>query len=319
MSRKLPPLNALRAFEAAARNLSFKAAAVELNVTQSAVSHQVKHLENTMGINLFYRHTRSVELTSAGEKLVPYLQDAFDHIAEGTRLVSGIQGDVVLTIQTYSTFAVRWLMLRLQEFQKRYPDISVRLTASQFDVDFSKQDADLAIMIGHAEVGRIRYEYLFSPRLFPVCSPALVNSNSGLKRPSDLQNQTILQVYPSERDWQTWLSASGVQGVDPSSGQSFDSYDHALKMAVRGLGVALAMYPYVSEDFAAGLLVNPFPEFEVPADGHWYLAFPETRAYIGKIKLFKQWLIEEIHNDPDLRPLVSDHPPEPLSTSEINS
>lgn len=304
MSRKLPPLNALRAFEAAARTSSFKLAAEELNVSQSAISHQVKHLEEYLQTALFHRRTRAVVLTPAGEKFFPFLREAFDHMSEGTRMLSRIDRDNVLTVQTYSTFAVRWLMLRLPKFQAKHSEITVRLTTSQWNVDFAEQDTDLAIMIGKPQASKLRYDYLFSPRIFPVCSPALVRNAETLKAPADLANQTILQVYPSADDWRNWLAATGIEGVDPDSGTSFDSYDHALKMAVRGLGVALAMQPYVGEDLSAGLLVNPFPELEVPAVGQWYLVYPESRTRIRKIRQFREWLIREIKQDPDLAPLV---------------
>ncbi|TNE33065.1 MAG: transcriptional regulator GcvA [Alphaproteobacteria bacterium] len=308
MSRKLPPLNALRAFEAAARCCSFKLAAEELNVSQSAISHQVKHLEDYLQTTLFHRRTRAVELTPAGQKFFPFLQEAFDHMAEGTRLLARLDRDDVLTIQTYSTFAVRWLMLRLAKFEEKHADITVRLTTSQWNVDFSEQDTDVAIMIGEPQDGKINFDYLFSPRMFPVCSPALLEQAGGLGSPADLANRTILQVYPSEDDWKNWLAATGTEGIDPNSGTSFDSYDHALKMAVRGLGVALAMQPYVGEDLSAGLLVSAFPELEVPAPGKWYLVYPESRGRIRKIRQFREWLLGEIRDDPDLAPLIETTP-----------
>jgi LysR family transcriptional regulator, glycine cleavage system transcriptional activator len=180
----------------------------------------------------------------------------------------------------------------------------VRLTTSQWNVDFAEQDTDLAIMIGEPEACKIRYDYLLSPRMFPVCSPALLRNEETLKSPAELANQTIIQVYPSADDWRSWLAATGTEGIDPDSGISFDSYDHALKMAVRGLGVALAMQPYVGEDLSAGLLVNPFPELEVPVVGRWYLIYPESRARIRKIRQFREWLIGEVKQDPDLVHLV---------------
>lgn len=304
MSRKLPPLNALRAFEAAARTGSFKQAADELNVSQSAISHQIKHLEEYLITALFFRRTRAIELTPAGERFFPFLQEAFDQMAEGARLVSQMDRDNILTLQTYSTFAVRWLMLRLGRFQQRYPDITLRLTTSQWNVDFNEQDTDLAIMIGVPETEKIHYDYLFTPRMFPVCSPGLLRGGNPLETPADLANHTILQVYPSKDDWFVWLDACDVEGVDPNSGLSFDSYDHALRMAVRGHGVALAMQPYVGEDFAAGLLTNPFPDLEIKAPSKWFLTYPESRSKIAKIRRFRDWLLEEIAGDPDLAPLI---------------
>ncbi|MEM8936291.1 MAG: transcriptional regulator GcvA [Pseudomonadota bacterium] len=305
MTRKLPPLNALRSFEAAARLGSFKEAAGELNVSQSAVSHQIKLLEEVLGVDLFLRRPRSVELTAAGKSYHPTISQAFDHVAEGTRMLLRSQGDDVLTVQTYSTFAVRWLVPRLETFHRENPTLQVRLITSQWDVDFAQQDVDLAVMIGNSNRENLHYDYLFSPKLFPVCSPALLTGGDKLSAPRDLANHTILQVYPSENDWSLWLERAGVQDVNPNSGLSFDSYDHALKTALRGIGVALAMHPYVSEDFAAGLLINPFPDHEYAAPGDWYLVYPETRLRQRKIKKFRDWLRREIESDPDLRQLRS--------------
>lgn len=298
--RSIPPLNALRAFEAAARNGSFKEAALELHVSQSAVSHQIKHLEKVLSVKLFDRGTRAVVLTDAGRTYLPFLQQAFDSISDGTRMLTRVTREDVLTVRMYSTFAVRWLVSRLQRFQDRHPQLYVRLTTSQLDTAFPDQDIDLAVMIGQQTRGRVHYEYLFSPVMFPVCSPKLLTTRKRLRQPDDLADFTILQVYPSAADWATWLKATGAKGVDPDSGLRFDSYDHALRMAARGMGVALAMQPYVSEDLAAGLLVAPLPEHTVPAPGNWYLVYMAEHENLRKISAFQAWLLEEIEADESL-------------------
>ncbi len=303
MNRKLPPLNALRSFEAAARLGSFKKAAAELNVTQSAISHQIKHLESILESELFLRQTRTISLTKNGKKLFPFVEKALDLLVEGTQEIGRAEYDKILILQSYSTFSVRWLLPRLDRFRRQHPELQVRLITSQWDPDFSEQDIDLAIMIGAPTTNSLRYDYLFSPLMFPVCSPKLLGGKKTLASPADLVGHTILQVYPSENDWTVWLKATGTEGVNLNAGLSFDSYDHALKTAVRGAGVALAMHPYVSEDFAADLLVNPFPGYEVPAAGSWYLTYPEVRANSHKIQAFRQWLLDEISDDPDLAPL----------------
>ncbi|MEO0399740.1 MAG: transcriptional regulator GcvA [Pseudomonadota bacterium] len=303
MQKKTPPLNALKAFEAAARLGSFKDAAEALNVSQSAVSHQVKNLEDFLGVELFIRRARSVTLTSAGSRYFPYIRDAFDHISEGTRLLTHNQQDHILTVQTYSTFAMRWLVPRLHAFSRRCPNVQVRLITAQNDPDFAAQDIDIAVIAGRRYGAEIHADYLFTPLLFPVCSPRLLESGPPLQRPTDLSRHKILQVYPSEKDWTAWLSAAGVESVDPNAGLSFDSYDHALKTAVRGLGVALAMAPYVSEDSAAGLLINPLPDCAKPRGADWRVAYPENRRRTRKIRAFKDWLISEIEADDDLAPL----------------
>jgi LysR family glycine cleavage system transcriptional activator len=301
--RSIPPLNALRAFEAAARTGSFKHAALELHVSQSAISHQIKHLEKVLGRKLFDRGTRVVSLSAAGRTYLPFLRQAFDSISDGTRLLTRVTREDVLTVRMYSTFAVRWLVSRLNKFQDRHPDINVRLTTSQIDTVFPDQDIDLAVMIGQPVAGQVHFEYLFSPTMFPVCSPKLITSRNRITRPSDLEGFTILQVHPSADDWAAWLKATRTKGVDPDSGLSFDSYDHALRMAARGLGVALAMQPYVSEDLAAGLLIAPLPQYTVPATGDWYLVYVAEHKSLRKIKSFQAWLLDEIDADESLAKL----------------
>lgn len=298
--RSIPPLNALRAFEAAARTESFKAAALELHVSQSAISHQIRHLEEVLTTKLFNRSTRAAELTEAGRAYLPFLQRAFDSISDGTRLLTRVTREDVLTIRMYSTFAVRWLIPRLHRFQGRYPELKVGVTTSQLDPIFPDQDIDLGIMIGRPSEAHVHYQYLFSPTMFPVCSPKLLSGRNRIKRPDDLSRFTMLQVYPSAGDWAAWLAATGAKGIDPDGGLRFDSYDHALRMAARGMGVSLAMQPYVDEDLAAGLLIAPLPRHTVPAPGNWYLVYPIEHRKLPKTMAFQSWLLEEISGDESL-------------------
>ena len=298
--RSIPPLNALRAFEAAARTGSFKTASLELHVSQSAISHQIKHLEKVLSLKLFDRGARVIEMTEAGRTYLPFLQQAFDSISDGTRLLTRVTREDLLTVQMYSTFAVRWLISRLHRFQHRHPGLQVRVMTSQLDPVFRDQDIDLAVMIGQPAPGSVHYQYLFSPTMFPVCSPKLLGSRKRIRRSKDLAGFTMLQVHPSANDWVAWLKATGAKDVDPDSGLSFDSYDHALRMAARGMGVALAMQPYVSEDLAAGLLIAPLPGHEVPAPGHWYLVYRMEHRKLQKVRAFQTWLLEEISADDDL-------------------
>jgi len=308
MKRTLPPLKALRAFEAAARYKSFRNAASELNVSQSAISHQVRHLEEYLGIQLFVRTPRAVELSAAGAYYFPIIREAFDSIDDCTQRLTSPHEKNVLTVQMYSTFAVRWLMPRLSDFQKSHPGIQVRLNTSQVDADFSERGIDLALMIGQRRQNEIHYEYLFSPTTQAVCSPRYLEdaneSGTPLKKPADLVGHPILQVYPSANDWLVWLEHNEVQGVDPDEGMRFDSYDHALKMAARGMGVALAMQPYVAEDLEVGHLVDIFPDLRVRTMGHWFLTYPKERAKVQKIQIFQQWLKEQICQDDALLPLI---------------
>lgn len=308
MKRRLPPLTALRAFEAAARLGSFREAAEELSVSQSAISHQVKHLQEQLGIELFVRTPRAVELSTAGAAYFPVIREAFDRIADGTKQLLSPQEENILTVQMYSTFAVRWLMPRLHGFQQAHPDIQVRVNTSQVDADFSERGIDLALMIGQRRRDEIHYEYLFSPTMLAVCSPRYRDSaksdGQALESPADLCGHPILQVYPSANDWLVWLEANRVGNVDPDAGLRFDSYDHALKMAARGMGIALGMQPYVAEDIEAGYLIDIFPERRVRTIGHWFLTYPKERSNVLKIRLFQDWLKGQISEDGTLEPLI---------------
>ena len=303
MRKKMPPLTALRSFEAAARHSSFRDAAEELCVSHSAISHQIKLLESYLEVELFTRKARAVELTKLGKTYYPIIRDAFDKIVEGTEILLSPQSPGVLTIQLYSTFAIRWLIPRLTKFNEAYPEIQVRLNTSQKDVDFEHDDVDLCVMIGSRSEVDLHYDYLFTSELFPVASPGFIEERGRPSSPEALAEFPILQVYPSEKDWYVWLDGVGTTGVDPKSGLQFDSYDHALSTAMQGLGVALGMQPYMERDLKSGLLVELFPEQRVQAAGEWYLVCKQDRAEAKKIKVFREWMLAEIDSDESLSAL----------------
>jgi len=296
MRKRLPPLNALRTFEAAARNGSFKAAADELCVSHSAISHQIKQLERYLGVELFLRKSRRVELTAVGAGYYPLIRTAFDEIIEGTDQILAPEAPGILSVQVYSTFAIRWLIPRLRRFHTAHPDVQVRLHTSQDDVDFQQEDVDVCVMIGTRSDADVHYDFLFSARMFPVCSPALLEGGP-FEHVSDLSQHTILQVYPSAEDWHVWLAENDVQGVDPDSGLQLDSYELAMHTAVQGVGVALGMEPFVDAELDAGLLVEPFPNRRVYPRGDYYLACREQRSNNKRIKAFRSWLLAEMSND----------------------
>lgn len=299
MAKKIPPLNALRSFEAAARHCSFRLAAEELCVSHSAVSHQVKLLERYLGMDLFVRKARAVELTRSGRQYYPILREAFEKISDGTEKLLAPLRPEVLTVQLYSTFAIRWMIPRLSDFQKTEPGVSVRLTMSQRDVDFDQEEVDACIRVGRSPAVDLDQQHLFSNELFPVCSPKTL-SELKLESPSDLSKAPILQVYPSEGDWSIWLEENEVDGVLPNAGLQFDSYDHALSAALQGIGVALAMQPFVSRELSAGLLVEPFPEQRVANPNKWYFVTRKEKAQQPKIKKFRDWLRTAVEADPDI-------------------
>lgn len=298
--RKTPPLNSLKCFEAAARNGSFHGAADELCVSVSAISHQIKQLEVFLNLELFYRKPRTIELTEAGNKYYPILRDAFDRIADGTAALLKPQDSNHLTLQLYSTIAIRWLIPKLNEFHKKYPDINVRIHTSYQDVDFGHSDVDACIKIGTITDRELDYCYLFTSELFPVCSPTFLKEYPELTNVKNLADAPILQVYPSRIDWSLWLEQAKVNGVEPDSSLRFDSYDHALTTALQGLGIAMGMQPYVFNEFASGMLVEPYPQFRCKHPDSWYFVCRKEKADLQKVRLFKNWLIAEIESSAEL-------------------
>jgi len=296
----MPPLNALRAFEAAARHGSFKGAALELHVSQSAISHQVKSLEDALSVALFVRKTRAVELTPNARIYYPILREAFNRIADGAQLIRAPAAAGVVTLQAYSTFTMRWLIPRLPGFQQSHPDVQLRLHTSQQDVDFDRSDVDACIMIGRPDHSELHYVHLFSCELFPVCSPALLAKPGAPGSPKDLSAQVLLQVYPSATDWWVWLNAQGVRKANPDAGLNFDSYDLALFAALQGLGVALGQQPYVSRELRTGLLVELFPGRRVANPNQWYFVCRKERKDYAKIDALRSWLLAEVAGDNDL-------------------
>jgi len=297
-ARVLPPLASLRAFEAAARQGSFRAAAEELALTQSAISHQIAGLERWLGTALFRRRARRVELTEAGAAYYPFLRDAFDRIAQGTGLVSrqALAGE--LMIQVYVTVAVKWLIPRLHRFQAAEPEIVVRMSTNQLDWEFDPATGDLGIICTRkADRPNLHYAHLFDARLFPVCSPAIAQGGTGLRQPAELVNHTMLQLYTAEDDWRAWLEAAGVPQLACRAEPRFDSYLLALEAATEGQGVALVPHFMVASDIRAGRLVKPFA-VEVRQPARWYLVCRREQRSDARIVRFREWLAAEIAADP---------------------
>ena len=295
--RRFPPLNALRAFEAAARHLSFKDAAEELSVSQSAVSHQVKALEDALGLALFTRRTRAVELTRKGRLYYPIVRNAFEDIADGTKLILEETSTHILTLHVYATFAIRWLLPRLVRFEEKCPEVQLRLHTSQLDVNLDQNDIDASIMIGQPTNSDLYYDLLFDAEMFPVCSKRYLDRNLELSEPQDLERHTLLQVYPSASDWQVWLDANNVKGVNPESGLQFESYEVALTSARQGMGVALAQHPFISQDLMDSELVEIFPGKRIRNPARWFLACRTDKRDLKKLEIFRHWLFEEIEGD----------------------
>ena len=289
--RRLPSLSALRAFEAAARHGSFRAAADELNVTHSAISHQVKALEDHLNVPLFSRGGRAVRLTEEGRILFPILRESFDNIVAGTDMLRRRQSAGPLTIQVYVTLAVRWLLPRLHAFSQAQPDVQVALATSYTDWDFARGEVDAGILFVETKHADLDYTLLGKGRLFPVCAPALLKSGPPLRTPEDLRHHRLLDVYPAKHDWPDWLRAAGVESLAPNvSGARFDSYLLALEEAASGSGVSLALEAFVADDLKRGRLVMPF-DLKVECRRPWYFVCPKERRNEPRVAKFRDWLL----------------------------
>ncbi|WP_434623638.1 transcriptional regulator GcvA [Azospirillum sp. B2RO_4] len=282
--RRLPSLNGLRAFEAAARHGSFTAAAAELHVSQAAVSRMVKLLEERLGFALFDRRANALVLTERGRALQPTLTDAFDGIARRVEQVSAMRAGPVLTVGMGATVAVRWLIPRLSSFHLAHPEIEVRIATGGAGAPMN-DDWTCAVLLGDGQWPGYEAERLFSSSLQPVCAPRLA---AELRRPADLAGATLLHVSHWGEDWPRWLAAAGVADSG-TRGLSFGSYAMTLQAAIDGVGVALAPRLYILDDIAAGRLATPFG-LAVPMVHSWYLVCRASRRDDAGFAPFRDWL-----------------------------
>jgi LysR family transcriptional regulator, glycine cleavage system transcriptional activator len=288
MPRHLPPLNSLRAFEAAARHLSFTLAAAELNVTQAAVSHQIKSLEDQLGMPLFRRLNRALLLTDAGQTLYPATNNAFDILATAIDRLHRHDKYGELTITTMDSFAASWLVPRLGKFKQAHHDIDVRLTTSDEMIDFARENVDMAIRYGNGDWPGVFVEPLMSEEMFPVCAPSLLQLGPPLKTPADLKHHALLHD-DMRVDWRMWLMAAGEPNIDTTRGLSYQHSNLVVQAAEQGDGVALARSVLVSNALAAGRLVKPF-DLALPANFAYYIVCPQGSEHRPKIKEFRLWL-----------------------------
>ncbi len=298
MTRRLPPLNALRAFEAAARRASMSAAADELAVTPAAVSHQIKTLEEYFGVALFHRAVRSIRLTDRGAALLPFLSEGLDLWAAGCRKLSALEDDAPLVISSAPVFAGKWLVRHLADFNAHYPDITVRLDGSLSVVDFNTDDVDAAIRFGTGPYPGLHSDALVNEDVIPVCAPELQNGAHPLLTPDDLAYHTLIHVdwyaaAGTQPDWAMWLKTAGVTGVEGSKGPVVTSDSLAVEAALNGGGVVLVSEFLVRHDLESGRLVKPF-DLMLPSN-HWYwFVCPPENLERPKILAFRDWLIAAI-------------------------
>ncbi|MCA1380469.1 transcriptional regulator GcvA [Bradyrhizobium sp. BRP23] len=297
MTARLPSLNGLRAFEAAARHLSFTLAASELNVTQTAISHQIRRLEEELGIRLFIRQNRALALTPEARDYLPGVRAAFNDLRLATDRLLRKDDDKVLTVSTLASLAAKWLLPRLTDFQEQHPGIDVRITTSTSLVDFQRDNVDAAIRYGRGQWPGLRADWLMADELFPVCSPSLLRGDKPLRRPEDLRNHPLLHTSSTNSDdWRLWLTAAGLPAdIARHPGITFDMIFMTIQAAIDGIGVAMGRTSYVQDDIAKGRLVVPF-KIALPADAGFYLVSPEGRREAPKLIAFRDWMIAAAQN-----------------------
>lgn len=295
MLRRLPALNALKSFEAAARHESFTRAAEELCVTQGAVSHQVKALEQELGVKLFNRERQRLAITESGRQYLAVVRDAFDRIALGTERLAQRQNVGALTISTSPDFAAKWLVHRLGRFAEAHPDIDLRVSATMHHVDFAREEVDLAVRHGDGNWPGLHVERLCAEQLFPVCSPKLLDGRQRLSKPADVLKFPILHLDTS-KEWSRWFEAAGVPDADHSRGLVLNRASMLIDAAIDGQGIALARTALAACDLLNGRLVRPFAEALRLSKNYWIVC-PKATAMLPKIKTAREWLLAEAAAD----------------------
>ncbi len=290
----LPPLNSLRAFEAAARHLSFRKAAEEMNVTPAAISQQIRLLEDRLECRLFHRLTRSISLTQEGARLAPAVADAFGRISIALAELRRTAVGSPLTVSVLPSFAVKWLIPRLSRFRARHPEVDVRIAAEDRRADFVTDDVDIAVRLGSGNYPGLHVEPFLQEDIFPVCSPALLQGHPAPKSPEDLLKFPLLHDRrpAAGEDWWSWLSALGVTQPVPTGGTTFSQQDMVLQSAMDSQGVALSRTHLVADDLKAGRLVQPLAE-KVRASQSYYLVCLTESLEMPKVAAFRAWMLAE--------------------------
>ncbi|MBT0722544.1 transcriptional regulator GcvA [Tatumella sp. TA1] len=297
MSKRLPPLNALKVFDAAARHLSFTRAAEELFVTQAAVSHQIKGLEDFLGLKLFRRRNRSLLLTEEGQSYYLDIKEIFSALNDATRKLQARSAKGALTVSLLPSFAIQWLVPRLTSFNQQHPGIDVRIQAVDREEDKLADDVDIAIFYGRGNWPGLRVEKLYAEYLLPVCSPVLLTGERPLQSPADLHHVTLLHDA-SRRDWQSWVRQVGLAHVNVQQGPIFSHSAMVLQAAIHGQGIALANNVMVQSELSSGRLVCPFNEV-LSTKNAFYLVYHDSQAELGKIAAFRQWIIDTAAREQD--------------------
>jgi len=294
MAFRLPPLSSLRVFEAAARNGNFRKAAEELNLTASAVSHGVQSLENWLGVELFYRESRGLRLTEAGEVYAPFVTQALSLLTKATDQLPGRKATGMLSVSSAPTFANKILMPRLEGFAAQFPDIRLTIDTSQRQVDLTLDNFDIAIRIGSTKRPAANWSLLATETLLPACSPHLKEKFGVALDAKLLSRAPLIHVTSVSVDWIQWFQMSGMEiPASMTTGLRVDTIQLAFEAAIRGLGVVLGRHPLVDDDIANGRLV-PLEDRTIPSGNGYWLVTPQTDFFKPEVKLFRRWLMSEL-------------------------
>jgi LysR family glycine cleavage system transcriptional activator len=314
MLRQIPGLSALKAFDAAARHLSFTKAAQELAVTPAAVSHQIKELEDQIGAALFARTSRSMRLTREGDILRASVAEALDALTASLQRIRKLQKQDRLNVTASPSITAKWLVPRLDRFLASVPGADVRIDVSQSVLDFDRDDIDIAIRFGTGNHPGLKVDLLFQEMVFPVCSPKLLTGRHPIREPRDLLHHNLIHLdYQAQGavwpNWRMWMLAAGIRGFDDTRGLHFGQTALVLQAAIEGQGVALGESALVSADLASGRLVKPFElALKAPPQFAYYLISPIATADAPMVKAFREWILSEAsamppqQNDASARP-----------------
>ncbi|MEP3278507.1 MAG: transcriptional regulator GcvA [Stappiaceae bacterium] len=293
-----PPLNAIRAFEATARHLSFTKAADELNLTPSALSYQVRMLEDVLSVKLFKRLNRAIELTPTGLAIFPGIRDAFLRLDETFRLLQPETPDNILVLATGPAFVAKWLSPRIAGFLEAHPDLELRISANLKLVDFNTEEVDIGVRFGFTDDDNLHVEPLMKEAVLPLCSPGFLEQHGGSLSLGDLHTVTLLhddslKFMQNQTTWETWLDKVGVESLDTDRGLHFNHANHSLDAAAEGAGLVLARQSLAEHDIRTGRLIAPFDTM-LPVEGMYYLAGLPAAFEKPKVKAFRDWIHAEI-------------------------
>ena len=289
MGRRLPPLNSLKCFEAAGRLLSFTGAANELNVTQAAISHQIKVIEEFLGVSLFDRYPRRLALTEQGKALLPEVIEAFDRVSTAIGALSKEQYSSMISVRLAPSFAAKWLSPRLKYFWLQYPEIDLCLFHAHAAVDFEREEIDIAVTYGKGDWPGVVADKLLSLDFFPVCSPAFLQNDKPLTCIDNLRYYTLLHDANYEC-WRDWLALAGTTGIQADKGTIIDDTNVLIQAAIDGQGIALGSTTFVEDHLESGKLVKPF-DVTLENEFSYYVVCPQSHLKNPAVLAFKQWLL----------------------------